>query len=330
MQVAHNVLNFIYPKGGIDMQHLDGKIIGPNFLGIGAPRSGSSWLHTMLSNHPDIWLPPIKEVHYFDSIDPTIDEFSHVDSLAFRLKWKFINRAKHYAGYCLKDFIEETKNKAQPDLRWDYSFFKPGGSLDWYRELFNRPQESSSIKGEITPAYIMLGSDMIKTIKEQLNVKKIILFLRNPIYSTWSSVEKQARDGYMQSGNNSLEDLIRRARSPRLLRRYGYADNLSRWLSHYNQDDIFIGFFEELEQDPASLLSRIFSYLGVEDISNQLSQKATKRINKSSGSLDAIPHEVKYELALIHHNQIDCLRKYVKGYPENWYEEIQTILKEHG
>jgi hypothetical protein len=310
------------------MQRLDGKMMGPNFLGIGAPRSGSAWLHTMLSNHPDIWLPPIKEVHYFDSIDPTIDEQIHVDSLSFRLKWKFINRAQHYAAYCLKDFIKETKNKAKPDLRWDYSFFKPGGSLDWYRELFNRPGESIGIKGEITPAYIMLGSEMIKTIKEELNVRKIILVLRNPIYATWSVVEKQARDGHMQAGNNNLEDLIKRAKSPGLLKRYSYADHLSRWLTHYNQDDIFIGFFEELEQDPAALLSRIFSYLDVEDISSQLRQKATKRINKSSGSLAVIPYEVKRELALIHHDQVDRLRKYVKGYTENWYEEIQTILKE--
>jgi hypothetical protein len=33
-------------------------------------------------------------------------------------------------------------------------------------------------------------------------------------------------------------------------------------------------------------------------------------------------------LALMHRDQIDRLRQYVKGYPEKWHEDIQTILAE--
>lgn len=316
----------------ISLRRLNGKMAssGPDFLGIGASRSGTTWLHSMLSKHPDIWLPPLKEVHYFDSIDPTIDSpfKSHVDRAAFRYKWKLINRMKHYIGYCLKDFIGEAGNKAKPDLRWDYAFFKPGGSLEWYTELFNRPGKPGLIKGEITPAYVMLGSDTIKIIKEQLKVRKIILMLRNPIYATWSSIEKRVRDGQMQAGSTDVEDLLRRARSPRLFRQYSHADNLDRWLSYYNKSDIFIGFFEDLQQDPLSMLSRVFSYLEVEDISSQLSQDVTNRINRSGGYIEVMPDAVKQELALIHHDQVDRLRKYVGSYSESWYEEILTILKD--
>jgi hypothetical protein len=38
----------------------------PNFLGIGAARSGTTWLSDQLRNHPNIFLPDIKSVHYFD------------------------------------------------------------------------------------------------------------------------------------------------------------------------------------------------------------------------------------------------------------------------
>lgn len=39
----------------------------PDFLGIGVPRSGTTWLHKVLSAHPDVWLPVRrKEVHYLD------------------------------------------------------------------------------------------------------------------------------------------------------------------------------------------------------------------------------------------------------------------------
>jgi hypothetical protein len=38
----------------------------PDFLGIGAQKSGTSWLHLNLRQHPDAFLPELKELHYFD------------------------------------------------------------------------------------------------------------------------------------------------------------------------------------------------------------------------------------------------------------------------
>ena len=42
----------------------------PNFLVIGAKKSGTSWLRRQLEYHPDIWFPPMKEIHYFDVLLP--------------------------------------------------------------------------------------------------------------------------------------------------------------------------------------------------------------------------------------------------------------------
>ena len=38
----------------------------PSFLGIGAQKSGTTWLHARLSEHPSLFLPDEKELHYFD------------------------------------------------------------------------------------------------------------------------------------------------------------------------------------------------------------------------------------------------------------------------
>lgn len=39
----------------------------PTFLGIGVPRAGTTWLHTLLSAHPEVYLPTRrKEVRFFD------------------------------------------------------------------------------------------------------------------------------------------------------------------------------------------------------------------------------------------------------------------------
>jgi hypothetical protein len=39
----------------------------PTFLGIGVPRSGTTWLHSRLASHPDVYVPTRrKEVRFFD------------------------------------------------------------------------------------------------------------------------------------------------------------------------------------------------------------------------------------------------------------------------
>ncbi|MCH2173236.1 sulfotransferase domain-containing protein [Myxococcota bacterium] len=40
----------------------------PNFLGIGAQKAGTTWLHQNLQKHPDFYFPPdIKEIRFFDA-----------------------------------------------------------------------------------------------------------------------------------------------------------------------------------------------------------------------------------------------------------------------
>lgn len=41
----------------------------PHFLVIGAQKAGTTSLHQALAQHPRLWLPEIKELHYFDRID---------------------------------------------------------------------------------------------------------------------------------------------------------------------------------------------------------------------------------------------------------------------
>ena len=39
----------------------------PTFIGLGAPRSGTTWLHKLLDSHPDVYMPTRrKEIRFFD------------------------------------------------------------------------------------------------------------------------------------------------------------------------------------------------------------------------------------------------------------------------
>ena len=39
----------------------------PNFICIGAQRAGTTWLHDCLNEHPEVYVPEKKELHFFNS-----------------------------------------------------------------------------------------------------------------------------------------------------------------------------------------------------------------------------------------------------------------------
>jgi hypothetical protein len=50
----------------------------PNFLYIGPDKAGSSWLHDVLSEHPDIFMTPAKDLYFFDRyFDKGVDWYAH-------------------------------------------------------------------------------------------------------------------------------------------------------------------------------------------------------------------------------------------------------------
>lgn len=49
-----------------DDVHDRGSFVGPDFLCVGLQKAGTAWLYDQLDSHPDFWMPPLKELHYFD------------------------------------------------------------------------------------------------------------------------------------------------------------------------------------------------------------------------------------------------------------------------
>ena len=40
--------------------------VNPDFIGVGAAKAGTTTLHDILVQHPDIYLPSFKAAHFFD------------------------------------------------------------------------------------------------------------------------------------------------------------------------------------------------------------------------------------------------------------------------
>ena len=150
---------------------------GPDFLGIGAQRAGTTWMHRFLRGHPDLWLSPIKELHYFN--DPS------------NKRW----------------FRNLRTRLAQGPGRWDVSYFLGARDDDWYARLFSAAQASGKLAGEITPSYAVLDNAVLQRIHAINPEVKLIFSMREPIARAWSSwrnrLKKKPREGAGPQPNSS-------------------------------------------------------------------------------------------------------------------------------
>jgi len=59
----------------------------PDFIYIGGPRCGSTWLAAVLSDHPNVYIPPSKEIHFFN------------DRMPYRYEYRYHRGLDYYSTF---------------------------------------------------------------------------------------------------------------------------------------------------------------------------------------------------------------------------------------
>ncbi|NDW01858.1 sulfotransferase [Salipiger sp. PrR002] len=197
---------------------------GPDFIIGGAPKCGTTSLHFILDQHPDVALPT-DEVHFFDADDPV----SHPDFLRVEdgaLKW------------------------------WD-----PGAAAEdsqrWYAERFRGFGEIGLI-GEDSTTYLM-SEVAAKRIAQQLPEAKVIFMLRHPVrraYSQYWHLVKTSR------AVESFEQAL--VRYPQIMLGSSYAAGLKRFIDALGRDRVHICLFEDFRNDIQGCVDAVTGFLGLE------------------------------------------------------------------
>ena len=202
----------------------------PKFLCIGAQRSGSTWLYQNLSSHPDIWFPPIKELHFFDQTK--IEPF-------------FCKRYKgHLRGQIRANLASiNNRNWSYSRFLWDIKYFTMPRSDRWYCSLFS--QGKNKMAGEVTPAYSILTNEVIAQIRNINPDIKIIFLMRDPIDRSWSQARKDLPRVYKKPiCEIHEEEVINWFHSHWCDLRSDYLRTLDNWLANFSRDQFFFGFFD--------------------------------------------------------------------------------------
>ncbi len=289
----------------------------PQFLVIGTQKSGTTWLDQNLRLHPEIWLPPEKEIHYFNS-PKNIPFVSFILSPSKEdRRWVFRRLKRAYVNV-----------KADPKLiYWYFRFCLLPRTNQWYRTLFK--PNAGQIAGEITPHYAVLKDRDIAKIRSFNPDLKMVYLLRNPIDRMWSHAAMQFSKKYNHQGIGATDEqtILNFLLKPKHLVHGRYFENLMRWEKHFPSKQIFIGCFDEIAEDPGHLLSTTFQFLGVTNSNDYVSERSTEIIYK--GHYPSIPRHIAAKLAEIYIDDLEKLHQHLqRPFTAKWLAQCQSLLND--
>ena len=286
----------------------------PDFIGIGAQKAGTTWLHRNLQAHPQIHMPR-KEVHYFDR---KIQDHSGVLS-------RLIGRsrdAEQWRRQVRQIPKQLAKSPSFQELRWNFRYYMRPYDDRWYAQIFESKKEK--VSGEITPAYSVLKKERIAHVHRLMPETKLIFFMRNPIERVWShtvmSFDKVEKGSATAVSDKELLRKIERDSSWKLS---NYIRTLENWGSFYPEERIFVGFLEDVHFFPEELLRRLFDFLEVEPHFDE--RLVGKKIHTRSDA--TMPTSVAIQLAKNFHAEISRLGERFGGYAAFWLHCAEQLIE---
>ena len=237
-----------------------GRGAGPDFICVGAQKAGTRWLYDQLAFHPEFWMPPVKELHFFDGAKP-----------GFR-------KAKRLQGRIDKDLDKVNRlrreDASQPlgerDLRFMEGYLqlfanKPlmkdkAAAMEHYARLFD--EKGTRKTGDVTPAYSKLDEDDVKAIVRRFPGVKAVFIAREPVERAWSALGMAARQA-----KSRVKQPVSPSAVLKFLKRKDVAgrsypsQTVARWRKFAPEGQFAFFFFDDLRYQPADLRTRVLRFL---------------------------------------------------------------------
>lgn len=206
----------------------------PNFLIIGAAKSGTTALWHYLRQHPQIYMSPRKHTRFFAY---------EVEDPGFRGPGSE-NPSLHYTvPYAIAD-------------------------ADSYHALFAGVTGETAI-GEASHSYLY-GPRAAERIRDYAPDMKLIAILRNPAERAFSHYRQMIRDGREPIDDfvRALEQEEARIKDHwwpdfHYVQVGLYHEQLERYFERFERDYLKVYLYEDLKADPSGVLRDIFRFLGV-------------------------------------------------------------------
>jgi hypothetical protein len=211
----------------------------PNFLIIGAMKSGTTSLYHYLNQHPQIYMSSIKEPNFF-AVEGSELDFNGAEGKARINRW------------IRREFIT---------------------NIEDYRALFQGISSEMAV-GEASPMYLY-SPKAPDRIRHYIPDAKLIAILRNPVERAYSAFVYMAREGRepLSEFSQALQVEEGRIRNNwEWIWHYKnvgyYYAQLKRYFAIFDRAQVQVYLHEDLKADPLSVLRDIFRFLGIDETFN--------------------------------------------------------------
>ena len=214
----------------------------PNFFVVGAPKCGTTSLYHYFSQHPEIYLSPIKEPVFFAK-----------DIVEWNKRCRFSN-----PFFSIERYLKKKK----------LVFVHIGyiTKLEHYLELFREVKDEKAI-GEM--AVLNLFSKVAANEIFDFNPQaKIIMILRNPIDRAFSHFLANLRDG-KSSNKEFLETVIKDFEKRDSDCKYYFLEmgfyyaQVKRYMNVFPKENVKIILYDDFKGDTFKALKELFEFLDV-------------------------------------------------------------------
>lgn len=219
----------------------------PQLLCIGAQKAGTSWLHENLKSNPGVWLPPFKELHYFD--------------------YRFLPNHRGWIMSHVKRGLREAEERAAKtgDIS-ELDYLKslatpPMMTRGWYRTVFSRCK-SGMIGVDITPEYASIPEDGVAFVRKILGPNlRLIYIIRAPAERALSQMRMYiGRRKKLPQSEREWSDMLS---EPDLLDRGNYSTHIPKWERLFQKESILYLPYGGIGRDPVSFLREIEAFSGL-------------------------------------------------------------------
>jgi len=260
----------------------------PDFLCVGVHKGGTTWLYQQLDSHPDFWMPPLKELHYFDQLS--------------RVQRPSSPRCRDERDRRFLESINSLSAKPYIDFEHYAQLFEPKGSL---------------LSGDISPNYSTLRNKIVRQIVRYFPKLKVIFLARDPVERVWSHLSMEVHYHQIEAFDVSDIDEVNRnlLRRGLLLRSYPSAV-VARWKRYVDPDRFRIYFFDDLQRNPTELRRSILGFLGADP------DKPPSRVPSDNtwGSMEKLPltDKIRSHLAQFFKKELKTCAARLGGAARDW------------
>ena len=260
----------------------------PDFLCVGVHKGGTTWLYQQLDSHPDFWMPPLKELHYFDQLS--------------RVQRPSSPRCRDERDRRFLESINSLSAKPYIDFEHYAQLFEPKGSL---------------LSGDISPNYSTLSNKIVRQIVRYFPKLKVIFLARDPVERVWSHLSMEVHYHQIEAFDVSDIDEVNRnlLRRGLLLRSYPSAV-VARWKRYVDPDRFRIYFFDDLQRNPTELRRSILGFLGGDP------DKPPSRVPSDNtwGSMEKLPltDKIRSHLAQFFKKELKTCAARLGGAARDW------------